>query len=588
MLKEKKVFDKLNSFKSTYDNIDKFKNEIAKMESELKNIDKTKNETEEKKENFDCQLEEPKTLLSIMTSLFLSDIYKLDDLQRSILNKSKEVETLRSKLPKDIPDKSLSEIQADRKKLVESIKTKNDFIKKLNAEIDSYKQEVLDARENLNKLQAEKNKLQEKMQGLDRLKDELTQLEVNKTDCEKKIKESEKLLQPLKRDLESVEKEKQQSRDSSQLKIKEYEQNVNKLKIESAQIDRIESELEKYKEMNLEKQLEEQRGLIKQHKETLKMLQEKYRIKSKEKDTIIGDIANEETTYRNIDDNIELKKIEKSKQNASDELKKMEKQIGDLDLKSMKSEKLKLIAEIEELNNNRSRITGSLGTLKQQVKDAEKELSEEKYKNAKKKYVRAMIQVGALQAIIEDINKYRTALEKSLLKFHQDKMDQINHLLRELWNGIYSGNDIDYIMIKTDEEEETKAAAATDKKRSYNYRVVQSKNGQEVDMRGRCSAGQKVLASLIIRIALADTFSLNCGILALDEPTTNLDSKNITSLCSALGRIVRERDDGTGKFMLIVITHDEEFANTLERAEHYWKLSRDNRGCSRIEKCNNY
>jgi DNA repair protein RAD50 len=44
-----------------------------------------------------------------------------------------------------------------------------------------------------------------------------------------------------------------------------------------------------------------------------------------------------------------------------------------------------------------------------------------------------------------------------------------------------------------------------------------------MDMRGRCSAGQKVLASLIIRLALAETFSATCGIIALDEPTTNLD-----------------------------------------------------------------
>ena len=48
--------------------------------------------------------------------------------------------------------------------------------------------------------------------------------------------------------------------------------------------------------------------------------------------------------------------------------------------------------------------------------------------------------------------------------------------------------------------------------------------GVELDMRGRCSAGQKVLACLVIRLALAETFCLNCGILALDEPTTNLDA----------------------------------------------------------------
>ena len=51
-----------------------------------------------------------------------------------------------------------------------------------------------------------------------------------------------------------------------------------------------------------------------------------------------------------------------------------------------------------------------------------------------------------------------------------------------------------------------------------------TKGDTRLDMRGRCSAGQKVLSSLVIRLALAESFCINCGILALDEPTTNLDT----------------------------------------------------------------
>lgn len=64
------------------------------------------------------------------------------------------------------------------------------------------------------------------------------------------------------------------------------------------------------------------------------------------------------------------------------------------------------------------------------------------------------------------------------------------------------------------------------------------KDQVEMDMRGRCSAGQKVLASIIIRLALAESFGTNCGILALDEPTTNLDKDNIQSLAAALAEWV--------------------------------------------------
>jgi len=64
------------------------------------------------------------------------------------------------------------------------------------------------------------------------------------------------------------------------------------------------------------------------------------------------------------------------------------------------------------------------------------------------------------------------------------------------------------------------------------------KDTTEMDMRGRCSAGQKVLASIIIRLALAESFSINCGIMALDEPTTNLDHDNVQALAASLSECV--------------------------------------------------
>lgn len=104
-----------------------------------------------------------------------------------------------------------------------------------------------------------------------------------------------------------------------------------------------------------------------------------------------------------------------------------------------------------------------------------------------------------------------------------------------------------------------------------------------MDFRGQSSAGQRVLACLIIRIALAETFSGHCGVLALDEPTTNLDRLNIESLCEALNGIVEERE-GQSNFMLIVITHDEDFIQSMGRVMSYYRVFRDNSGKSRTEK----
>lgn len=49
--------------------------------------------------------------------------------------------------------------------------------------------------------------------------------------------------------------------------------------------------------------------------------------------------------------------------------------------------------------------------------------------------------------------------------------------------------DIEYVEIRSDVDEN---ASAGTKRRTYNYRVVMVKGDTALDMRGRCSAGQKV------------------------------------------------------------------------------------------------
>jgi DNA repair protein RAD50 len=101
------------------------------------------------------------------------------------------------------------------------------------------------------------------------------------------------------------------------------------------------------------------------------------------------------------------------------------------------------------------------------------------------------------------------------------RIKEINRIIQDLWASTYQGGDIDMIRISSGEE-----GASNKAKRSYNYRVDMMKGNTPLEMRGRCSAGQRVLASIIVRLALAESFCLNCGVLALDEPTTNLDYDN--------------------------------------------------------------
>ncbi len=148
--------------------------------------------------------------------------------------------------------------------------------------------------------------------------------------------------------------------------------------------------------------------------------------------------------------------------------------------------------------------------------------------------------------------------------------DGINKIIRQLWVDTYRGSDIDTIEIRSDQE-------STRGNRSHNYRVVMVKGDVELDLRGRCSAGQKMLSCIIIRLALAEAFCINCGVFALDEPTTNIDKDNIASLADALVNIIKTRRVQSN-FQLVIITHDEEFLKELGKAEfadYYYRIAQD-------------
>lgn len=65
---------------------------------------------------------------------------------------------------------------------------------------------------------------------------------------------------------------------------------------------------------------------------------------------------------------------------------------------------------------------------------------------------------------MNDLSKYSAALDAAVMKYHSIKMEEINHIIEELWKATYRGTDVDTIMIRS-EAENAKG------NRSYNYRV---------------------------------------------------------------------------------------------------------------------
>ena len=199
-------------------------------------------------------------------------------------------------------------------------------------------------------------------------------------------------------------------------------------------------------------------------------------------------------------------------------------------LNTLAQEEKQLRSSQDHFLNEKHTLSARLATYDQQLIELQQELEQEHLKNAYDRYLKHFVQQTTEEIAAQDLERFYKVLDQTMMTYHTQKMNQLNRIIRDLWRTTYRGSDIDAIEIRSDADEEN----ASKSRRTYNYRVVMLKAGSVMDMRNRCSAGQKVLASLIIRLALAEAFCLNCGILALDEPTTNLDFENIDGLAQAL------------------------------------------------------
>lgn len=586
--KESAEFDKLNTARSSYDAIAKLKKDIESFETQIKKSKTLESTLSGEIEDIETSLAEPKSKCSIISTSFLFDMSKLDDMHRRIQQKTQEIESLKREMPADIPEKSVQVLRDDKRKIVVEAKAKYEQMNQIGKRISEFQKKIHALQEKLNSMITRKASQQEQIQGLERMRQEVVDYESNKSDLQSKVAQNNLNLKPIEEKLTQLQHEKEAQKQSRSKKILKMQSTIDELKLNYNEIDRLSKSIRDFESMKLDEKMEKYRLKIDECEKLYKTLQEKRRKVSETIQQFQELLVDQEGKRRNLEDNLEVCRLEREKKEASDKLIEISAEYGNFDYNKIIAEQGNLQDQRDKASSDRSCLHGQIQSIEKQIKDSEEELSADRYKNAKRYYLKECYKVGILEASISDFKAYRAVLEKAVIKFHQDKMNQINQSIREYWNSIYRGNDIDYIMIKTSEDDDGKTINKEEKKRSYSYRVVQAKNGgAEIDMRGRCSAGQKVLASLIIRMALADTFSLNCGILALDEPTTNLDHNNIMSLCTALSQIVEEREKMNSRFMLIVITHDMEFIKTLDRAENYYHVSRDNYGNSKIDRVDN-
>ncbi|ETO79547.1 hypothetical protein F444_05771 [Phytophthora nicotianae P1976] len=303
-------------------------------------------------------------------------------------------------------------------------------------------------------------------------------------------------------------------------------------------------------------------------------------------------LSENEIVKRRIQDSLDYRELQKELAKMRAEVEDLKNHIGNLPSLDDVNDRVEAAdAALTSAQRSAAMMVGKRQQLMEEIREQKIKLRVPTLKDVEEKYRHKLIQFETTQMAVTDLDRYFKALDESLLQYHSKKVDEINTIIRSLWQITYKGQDIDTIELVSGQQDGAVSKAA----RSYDYRVVMKKAGAAIDMRGRCSAGQKVLAALVIRLALAETFCLNCGILALDEPTTNLDTENKFGLAQAITDILNARSQQQN-FQLVCITHDEEFVQMLSRTqamegtrpEFYWRILREdiggNRFVSKIER----
>jgi exonuclease SbcC len=158
-----------------------------------------------------------------------------------------------------------------------------------------------------------------------------------------------------------------------------------------------------------------------------------------------------------------------------------------------------------------------------------------------------------------NMNKFRSALVDTETQLRNSLVSSINALMQDIWSRIYPYGD--YISIRLNAKRDDYALEAA-------TGLDDAGNKAWIEMDGIASGGERSIACLTMRIALAMVIVPNLRWLILDEPTHNIDENGINKfidvLSNSLPKVVEQ---------IFIITHDNALKNIT--GARVYQLDRD-------------
>ena len=566
-----KSLDILRAVRVKYDTYQRLSSELPQLSREIDSETNRREDLVRRLEDQDLAFREADNKLQEMETLN-KHVMKITQLLKDISDAEKQVE--RSQQLSNIETRSADEINEEQTTCAEQTRAAQAKLTKLTAEKQRLKDLVRQLE--VERLQLE-NKISSAVQQLERkkrLQESIARHKEDQNQARNAVQEADEELERLEPEIAGARAALDEARQACRAKEQKVAAERDAIAQTVSELNMINSEIQEYLDRGGPSSLAANQRAIANLETQMANLEGEMRELTVQINKLNKEIDNSDAKKRNIADNLTYRKNLREKDALEREIAELEARNAQEDYDRLIKEAHYLEAHRSKLNADRERLMGMMST-----KDEEFRRLNEEYeldlKDAKAKYKETHIKVETTKAAIEDLGRGMAAVDHAIMQYHSKMMEQINRTIAELWQSTYQGTDIDTIQIRSDVESTTSSDSGT--RRNYNYRVSMVKGDTEMDMRGRCSAGQKVLASIIIRLALAESFCANCGLIALDEPTTNLDSDNIRSLAESLHGIIKARQ-AQGNLQLIVITHDEEFLKYMQCSDFcddFYRVKRD-------------
>jgi len=476
------------------------------------------------------------------------------EVEDTLLEKSKSYQKLQAQLSKTKAERDALKKELTRleREVSEKTRIKEEFEAYQKSISEDLEKDVKTKKELLEKVIGSAEAARARMQDLNDSLVQISSLGGKCPVCESKltpakkrmlIKQRKAKILALKEELEELMKKKKET-EAELLQLEEARKKLEEMKKELEDFDSLKIELENNRSIYLvltENEEKVRKELANLEKE-LASLQEKYKIASEDRQKL-------EMLMFQLNDYMEKSKriseLISQKEKYMTKIMEIEKKLEGVDLGKKEKEFMELVGKERELVTKISGIENVIKEREIRLKDLEKTLhTVEKEKR----------EIEKLEKIIRELKIFEKALTEVQSQLRKEFVTSVNHTMNKLWSTLYPYRDFEGIRLNIEEGD-------------YVLQLF-SRSGGWTNVEGFVSGGERSIACLALRIALALVLAPQLRIAFLDEPSHNLDSKSLSELAVTL----RER---VGEFLdqVILITHQEELIDAVTGKSY--RLERD-------------